>query len=92
MPDDDNALIAKHMSPKYPPGHGREATGQPCWCSACKARSLLDLLIIVNDLKARGVSLLITQQSIDTRTAEGEMFLKQLGIFAEYETNLRRER
>jgi DNA invertase Pin-like site-specific DNA recombinase len=56
------------------------------------ARSLLDLLIIVNDLKARGVSLLITQQSIDTRMAEGEMFLKQLGIFAEYETNLRRER
>ena len=53
---------------------------------------MLDLLIIVNDLKARGVSLLITQQSIDTRTAEGEMFLKQLGIFAEYETNLRRER
>jgi hypothetical protein len=37
MAADDNALIAKHMTPKYPPGHGREATGQPCWCSACKA-------------------------------------------------------
>jgi DNA invertase Pin-like site-specific DNA recombinase len=33
-----------------------------------------------------------TEQPIDTSTAAGKCFLDMLGVFAEFETNLRRER
>jgi DNA invertase Pin-like site-specific DNA recombinase len=33
-----------------------------------------------------------TEQPIDTGTAAGKCFLDTLGVFAEFETNLRRER
>jgi DNA invertase Pin-like site-specific DNA recombinase len=33
-----------------------------------------------------------TEQPIDTSTAAGKSFLDMLGVFAEFETNLRRER
>jgi DNA invertase Pin-like site-specific DNA recombinase len=56
------------------------------------ARSIGDLQDIVRDLKARGVMLRVTEQPIDTGTAAGKAFLDMLGVFAEFETNLRRER
>ncbi|WP_290921416.1 recombinase family protein [Halodesulfovibrio sp.] len=34
----------------------------------------------------------ILDQAIDTSTASGKAFLQMLGVFAEFETNLRRER
>ena len=56
------------------------------------ARSMRDLQNIVHFLKEKGVSLLATEQSIDTSTSGGKAFLDMLGVFAEFETNLRRER
>src|SRR5882672_856735 len=56
------------------------------------ARSLKDLQDIVHELKARGVALKATEQPVDTGTAAGKAFLDMLGVFAEFETNLRRER
>lgn len=56
------------------------------------ARDLNDLTNIVNELECRGASLEILDQSIDTGTAAGRAFLQMLGVFAEFETNLRRER
>jgi DNA invertase Pin-like site-specific DNA recombinase len=56
------------------------------------ARSIRDLQNIVHDLKKRGVTLKATEQPIDTSTAAGKCFLDMLGVFAEFETNLRRER
>lgn len=56
------------------------------------ARSLRDLQNIVHDLKHRGIELRATEQPIDTGTAAGKAFLDMLGVFAEFETNLRRER
>lgn len=56
------------------------------------ARSIGDLQTIVSQLKARGVKLQATEQPIDTSTAAGKAFLDMLGVFAEFETNLRRER
>ncbi|RML77328.1 recombinase family protein, partial [Pseudomonas amygdali] len=47
---------------------------------------------IVYTLKERGVSLKATEQPIDTQSAAGKAFLDMLGVFAEFETNLRRER
>ena len=56
------------------------------------ARSVKDLQDIVHELKAKGVKLKATEQPIDTGTAAGKAFLDMLGVFAEFETNLRRER
>src|SRR6266567_393958 len=56
------------------------------------ARSIGDLQDIVRALRARGVALKATEQPIDTSTAAGKCFLDMLGVFAEFETNLRRER
>lgn len=56
------------------------------------ARSVLDLQKIVAELKEKGVSLRATEQPIDTGTAAGKAFLDMLGVFAEFETNLRKER
>ena len=56
------------------------------------ARSIGDLQDIVRTVKARGTSLRATEQPIDTGTAAGKCFLDMLGVFAEFETNLRRER
>ena len=56
------------------------------------ARSVKDLQDIVHDLKNRGVALRATEQPIDTSTAAGKAFLDMLGVFAEFETSLRRER
>lgn len=56
------------------------------------ARSMKDLQDIVHELKGRGVALKATEQPIDTTTAAGKAFLDMLGVFAEFETNLRRER
>src|SRR5712671_136602 len=56
------------------------------------ARSIGDLQDIVRTVKARGASLRATEQPIDTGTAAGKCFLDMLGVFAEFETNLRRER
>jgi hypothetical protein len=38
------------------------------------------------------VALKATEQPVDTSTAAGKAFLDMLGVFAEFKTNLRRER
>jgi DNA invertase Pin-like site-specific DNA recombinase len=56
------------------------------------ARSVRDLQNIVHELKEKGVSLKATEQAVDTSTSAGKCFLDMLSVFAEFETNLRRER
>lgn len=56
------------------------------------ARSIFDLQVIVKTLDEKGVSLHCTEQPVDTSTAVGKCFLQMLGVFAEFETNLRKER
>lgn len=56
------------------------------------ARSLPDLQIITDRLKGKGAHLFATEQPVDTSTAAGKAFFDMLGVFAEFETNLRRER
>jgi plasmid stability protein len=54
------------------------------------ARSLKDLQDIVHERKERRVALSATEQPINTGTAAGKAFLDMLGVFAEFETNLRK--
>lgn len=56
------------------------------------ARSLEDLLGIVRQIHERGASLKVIEQPIDTSNSAGKLFLQMLGAFAEFETNLRKER
>jgi len=56
------------------------------------ARAIRDIQNIVHDLTARGVALRATEQPIDTSSAAGKAFLDMLGVFAEFETNIRKER
>ena len=56
------------------------------------ARSIADLSNIVRELESKGVALRATDQPIDTSSAAGKAFLGMLGVFAEFETNIRKER
>lgn len=56
------------------------------------ARSMKDLQDIVHLLKEKGAYLEATEQPIDTSSAAGKAFLDMLGVFAEFETAIRRER
>jgi DNA invertase Pin-like site-specific DNA recombinase len=56
------------------------------------ARSIADLAAIVRTLESKGVGLRATEQPIDTSTAAGRCFLQMLGVFAEFETAIRKER
>jgi DNA invertase Pin-like site-specific DNA recombinase len=56
------------------------------------ARSIRDLQNIVYDLNKKGVTISATEQPIDTKTSAGKCFLHMLGVFGEFETNLRKER
>lgn len=56
------------------------------------ARSIADLATIVNKLEKKGVALKATEQPIDTSTPAGRAFLQMLGVFAEFETAIRKER
>ncbi len=56
------------------------------------ARSVADLERIVDVLRRRGCALRATEQPIDTSNPAGRAFMQMLGVFAEFETALRRER
>jgi len=56
------------------------------------ARSVKDLQDIVHELRQKGAMLKATEQPIDTSTPADKAFLDMLGVFAEFETNLRKER
>lgn len=56
------------------------------------ARSIADLAQIVRTLESKGIALKATEQPIDTSTPAGRAFLQMLGVFAEFETAIRKER
>lgn len=56
------------------------------------ARSVRDLESIVDLVRSRRAFLRATEQPVDTSTPAGKAFLQMLGVFAEFETALRRER
>ena len=56
------------------------------------ARSIADLSGIVKRMEASGVILVAIEQPIETSTPAGRCFLQMLGVFAEFETAIRKER
>lgn len=56
------------------------------------ARSVGDLEAIVAKVKAKGAYLKAVEQPIDTSTPAGTAFLQMLGVFAQFETAIRKDR
>lgn len=56
------------------------------------SRSLRDLQNLVHELEEKGIYLKAIEQPVDTSSAAGKAFFDMLGVFAEFETSLRRER
>jgi DNA invertase Pin-like site-specific DNA recombinase len=55
-------------------------------------RSLTDLLGILQGLHDKGVGLFLHQQGLDTSTTAGKAMFQMLGVFAEFERGIIRER
>jgi len=55
-------------------------------------RSLTDLLDFLRELHAKGVDLFLHQQGLDTSTPSGRAMFQMMGVFAEFERAMIRER
>jgi DNA invertase Pin-like site-specific DNA recombinase len=62
------------------------------WSVDRLGRSLTDLLAILQSLQEKGVDLFLHQQGIDTSTTAGKAMFQMLGVFAEFERGIIRER
>lgn len=56
------------------------------------ARSTLHLQQIADELRQKGVELVVLDQNIDTTTPTGKLLFTMLGAIAEFENDIRRER
>jgi DNA invertase Pin-like site-specific DNA recombinase len=62
------------------------------WSIDRLGRSLADLLDTLAHLKACGIALYLDQQNVDTSTPAGEAMFQMIGVFAQFERALIRER
>jgi len=62
------------------------------WSVDRLGRSLTDLLGILQGLHDKGVGLFLHQQGLDTSTTAGKAMFQMLGVFAEFERGIIRER
>ena len=62
------------------------------WSVDRLGRSLTDLLSILQGLQDKGIDLFLHQQGIDTSTTAGKAMFQMLGVFAEFERGIIRER
>lgn len=62
------------------------------WSVDRLGRSLQDLVGFLNDLHGAGVDLYLHRQGVDTTTPGGKALFQMLGVFAEFEREMIRER
>jgi len=62
------------------------------WSVDRLGRSLTDLLSILHCLREKGIDLFLHQQGLDTSTSAGRAMFQMLGVFAEFERGIIRER
>jgi DNA invertase Pin-like site-specific DNA recombinase len=70
----------------------REIDMVAAWSVDRLGRSLTDLLAFLTDLHAKNVDLFLHQQGLDTSTPSGRAMFQMLGVFAEFERAMIRER
>jgi DNA invertase Pin-like site-specific DNA recombinase len=62
------------------------------WSVDRLGRSLQDLVAFLSDLHAQGVDLYLDRQGVDTTTPGGKALFQMMGVFAEFERAMIRER
>ena len=62
------------------------------WSVDRLGRSLIDLLGFLGELHSKGVDLFLHQQGLDTSTPSGRAMFQMMGVFAEFERAMIRER
>src|SRR5213076_796115 len=72
--------------------NAREFDMVASWSVDRLGRSLTDLLSILQSLHDKGVGLFLHQQGLDTSTTAGKAMFQMLGVFAEFERGIIRER
>jgi DNA invertase Pin-like site-specific DNA recombinase len=72
--------------------NAREFDMVASWSVDRLGRSLTDLLSILQNLNEKGVGLFLHQQGLDTTTTAGKAMFQMLGVFAEFERGIIRER
>ena len=72
--------------------NAREFDMVAAWSVDRLGRSLTDLLSILQGLHEKGVDLFLHQQGLDTSTTAGKAMFQMLGVFAEFERGIIRER
>jgi DNA invertase Pin-like site-specific DNA recombinase len=70
----------------------REFDMVAAWSVDRLGRSLTDLLEFLKDLHAKKVDLFLHQQGLDTSTPSGRAMFQMMGVFAEFERAMIRER
>ena len=71
----------------------RREVDQVCvWSIDRLGRSLQDLIAVLDELRQKGCELYIHRQAIDTNTPSGKLLFQMLGVFAEFEREIIRER
>jgi DNA invertase Pin-like site-specific DNA recombinase len=72
--------------------NAREFDMVAAWSVDRLGRSLTDLLGILQDLQEKGADLFLHQQGLDTSATAGKAMFQMLGVFAEFERGIIRER
>src|SRR5262245_45527491 len=62
------------------------------WSVDRLGRSLQDLIAFLSELQALGIDLFLHKQGLDTRTPAGKALFQMMGVFAEFERSMIRER
>ena len=62
------------------------------WSVDRLGRSLQDLIGFLSELHALGIDLMLHQQGLDTTTPAGKAMFQMMGVFAEFERAMIRER
>jgi DNA invertase Pin-like site-specific DNA recombinase len=70
----------------------REIDMVAAWSVDRLGRSLKNLVEVLSDLHAKGVDLYLHQQGLDTSTPSGRAMFQMMGVFAEFERAINRER
>jgi DNA invertase Pin-like site-specific DNA recombinase len=70
----------------------REFDMVAAWSVDRLGRSLQDLVGFLSEIHGAGVDLYLHQQAIDTSTAAGKAMFQMMGVFAEFERSMIRER
>jgi DNA invertase Pin-like site-specific DNA recombinase len=70
----------------------REIDMVAAWAVDRLGRSLVDLLGFLNELHSKRIDLYLHQQGLDTSTPAGKAMFQMLGVFAEFERSMIRDR